>query len=537
MTDSTALSAAAQAAPDQRVIRRIALGDIVTRTARRNPAATALVDGKERLSYGEFEAQATQFAHYLHSCGLQAGDKVGMLALNSVEFLVASWGIFKAGMVWVPMNYMLTGPDIAYILEHAEISLVLGDADLLARADIGAAIEKHAVPALALAPGREPGARTPLRAASEPMPDSALDIDIDDEDLALIMYTSGTTGRQKGVMHSHLSVYSACMSNAAESKFDLHSIASCTLPLFHCAQFAGTAAALIAGSSNVLLRGFDAEVFLDIIERERITHFGGLPLMYGAMLAAQRRRARDLSSLQNCSYGMAPMSRPTLEALIDEICPQFSLGSGQTEIFPVTTRFRPEQQLQRFGTYWGTATMVNDLAVMDDEGKLLGHGEVGEIVHRGPNVMLGYYKDPEATAAVSRFGWHHTGDIGMFDADGQLLFLDRNKDIIKSGGENVTSIKVEEAFLRHPAVANVAVVGIAHERWGEAVTAFVILRPDARASAGELLEYGRAELAGFEAPKHVEIVSEFPMTPTGKIQKHRLRMQFNSLYEQRDSPA
>ncbi|NYT63046.1 AMP-binding protein [Alcaligenaceae bacterium] len=517
--------------PARQIIRRITLGDIPTRSARRNGQAIALIDGEEHISYAELEATSNQFAHYLLQSGLRSGNKVAMLAVNSIEFLIAAFGIFKAGMVWVPVNYMLTGPNVSYVLEHAEVSRVLIDSALLEREDLRAAIDALALSVLPLSPGRLRGQPTPLCDAIEGLPCTTPDVDIDDDDLLLIMYTSGTTGRQKGVMHSHASVYSALMANAAETKLDLHSVMSCTLPLFHCAQFSSVGAGLIAGARLILLRNFDAVRFLDAIEHHRITHFSGLPLMYGAMLALQENNPRDLSSLKQCSYGMAPMSKPMLEKLISSFCPSFSLGSGQTEAFPVTTRFRPEQQLQRFGSYWGTATMVNDLAIMSDDGQLLEHGQVGEIVHRGPNIMLGYYKDPEATAAVSRYGWHHTGDIGMFDQDGQLLFLDRTKDIIKTGGENVTSIKVEEVFLRHPAVANAAIVGLAHQRWGEMVTAFVLLKPGASVSEQELLDYGREHLAGFEAPKLVQILQEFPMTPTGKIQKHKIRTQFSGQFE------
>ncbi|MFT4100548.1 MAG: AMP-binding protein [Burkholderiaceae bacterium] len=161
---------------------------------------------------------------------------------------------------------------------------------------------------------------------------------------------------------------------------------------------------------------------------------------------------------------------------------------------------------------------------------MLPRGEIGEIVHRGPNVMLGYYKDPEATAAVSAFGWQHTGDMGMFDADGQLLFLDRKKDLIKTGGENVPSIMVEEVLLRHPAVANAAVVGLAHLRWGEAVSAFVVLKPGMSATPEELIEHRRPLLGGLEMPKVLRVLPEFPMTPTGKIQKHFIKREHEDLF-------
>ena len=518
--------------PSRGIIRRIALGDMITRSARVHRNAIALVDGDERMSYAAFEFHANQFAHHLQSTGLQRGDKVAVLASNSVEFLIAAFGILKAAMVWVPINYLLASEDIRYVLEHADVRYVVIDEALYERADLRSVIEQDLrLAAITLKPGRTDAEATALRVATQHLPATEPDVEINDNDLSLIMYTSGTTGKQKGVMHSHLSVHSALMSNVAESALDRHCVCSCILPLFHCAQFAMAGAYLMAGSSVIIFRGFDAKRSLDAIERERITHFTGLPLMYAAMLQEPTRAERDLSSLELCSYGMAPMPKSMLEKLIAEFCPHFTLGTGQTEAFPVTARFRKEEQLRRFGSYWGQATMVNDMAVMDDDGHLLAPGEIGEIVHRGPNIMLGYYKDPEATAAVSRFGWHHTGDMGMFDEDGQLLFLDRKKDVVKTGGENVASVKVEEILMRHPGISNAAVVGLSHVRWGEAVTAFVLIRPGATVEPQEVIDFARQYLAPFETPKHVRVLQEFPMTPTGKIQKHKLRLQFAQLFD------
>jgi long-chain acyl-CoA synthetase len=272
---------------------------------------------------------------------------------------------------------------------------------------------------------------------------------------------------------------------------------------------------------------------LAAIERHRITVMVGLPMMYGALLAHPQRSTRDLSSLRLCVYAMAPMSRTLLLRLLDEFCPNFALVSGQTEMYPGATIFEVQEQRRRFGSYWGVGTLVNEVAVMGDEGDLLGPDQVGEIVFRGPNVMLGYYKDPEATANVQRFGWHHSGDLGKLDDDGQLIFLDRLKDMVKSGGENVPSLKVEEVLLRHPAVLNAAVVGLPHDHWGEAITAFVTRRPDAPADLTEadLTAHCKEHLGGFEVPKEIIFLAALPMTSTGKIQKFELRQAHQGHYQ------
>jgi long-chain acyl-CoA synthetase len=311
-------------------------------------------------------------------------------------------------------------------------------------------------------------------------------VEIGDRDVAQIMYTSGTTGRPKGVMQSHLSVVMAAMANAVEFGLRRDDVNNATLPLFHCAQHTLMCGVIAAGGTVVITRGFEPGAMLEAIERERISFLVGLPLMHQAMLDHPSRLKRNLSSLRLCVYAMAPMAETLLRRLIAEFCPNYMLATGQTEMYPATVAFRPEEQLRRFGPYWGVSSILNDTEVMDDQGRILGEGEVGEIVHRGPNVMEGYYKNPEATAEARTFGWHHTGDLGMW-VDAQLLFKDRKKDMIKTGGENVASIKVESVLLRHPAVANAVAVGLPHARWIEAVTAFVVLKPGAQVDEAELL--------------------------------------------------
>jgi long-chain acyl-CoA synthetase len=271
---------------------------------------------------------------------------------------------------------------------------------------------------------------------------------------------------------------------------------------------------------------------MEAIQRDKLSIFIGLPLMYQAILDHPRRKEFDLSTLRTCIYTMAPMPRPLLERCIAELCPNFMQPSGQTEMYPATTMSQPDRQLKRFGNYWGESMIVNETAIMDDDGNLLPRNQVGEIVHRGPNVMLGYYKDPKATEDARKFGWHHTGDLGLIDDHGEVLFLDRKKDMIKSGGENVASVKIEETLLAHPAVLAAAVVGLPHPQWGEAVSAFVKLKPGASADEGAIIEHCRQHLGGFQVPKFIKLLDEMPMTATGKLRKVELRQQFSEHFAQ-----
>ena len=509
------------------------LGNLVSRSARRNGTATALLENGSSMSYAQLDEDSNRFAHYLLASGLHPGDKVAMLSPNSMEFMVAAFGILKAGLVWVPINAMLSPTEVSYIVQHAEARLLLADAQLAAHPVWSAALPALGVPLLHCAvdipTAGAPGAVRNLRQALAGQPSTPPDLEIDEQALALIMYTSGTTGNPKGAMHSHRSVLAAVMSNAITVSIVPHDVLSAILPLFHCAQFSMAAAGLACGAAISISRGFDPATVLATLARDRVTLVAALPAMYGAMLQHPARKQNDLSALRLAIYAMAPMAPELLRRLMQEFCPRFALGSGQTEMFPMTVYFPPDQQ-HRTGNCWGLSTPVNDTAIMDADGRLLGKGEVGEIVHRGPNAMLGYFKDPEATAATRRFGWHHTGDLGMRDEDGYLHFKGRLKDMIKTGGENVPAIRVEEALLGHPAVAVAAVVGLPHQEWIEAVTAFVCLKPGQSADAGALQEHCRSTLAGFEIPKHIAIVDSLPMTSTGKIQKHVLRANHQALY-------
>lgn len=284
------------------------------------------------------------------------------------------------------------------------------------------------------------------------------------------------------------------------------------------------------GSKVVIFNKFEPENFMHVIEQEKITFTFLLPVMYKAILNHPKRNQYHLQSVNKCLYAMASMDKTTLNIGIHELEADFLLGTGQTEMYPGTMFFKPEEQLKRFGSYWGTSALLNDTAVMDDAGNLLPKGQIGEIVHRGPNVMNGYLANPEATQETRLFGWHHTGDLGYWDEDGQMVFVDRKKDMIKTGGENVASIKIEQTLLNYEKIESAIVVGLPHERWIEAVTAFVRPKAGTIITEEEIIDYCKQHLGGFQVPKKVVIVDEFPMTSTGKIQKQKLRLQYQALY-------
>ncbi|WP_354686258.1 AMP-binding protein [Cupriavidus necator] len=510
---------------ESRRIRRIALGDVLYRSAAKFGARVAIVDGDDRLSYRELDDLSSQFAHYLlesHPGRVQ----VATLCANSADMLVAINGIHKAGHVWVPINIQLDPAQIGYILRHAEVSCIVVDEAICQQPRIAALLGEIALPVIIACTDGGNADRTTLATAALGRPTALPEVDIDSQQPALIMYTSGTTGNPKGAVHSHASVYSAILANLSTFAFTDEDVVSGILPLFHCGQHVVAATAFAAGSCLVVARGFSAPAVIATIARERVSVLVGLPMMYGAMLADPQASMAAFSSLRLCIYAMAPMPRSLVNRIAETMSANIMLVTGQTEIYPVTMSFRPVQHPQRDANYWGVSTATCETAIMDEDGELLAPGEIGEIVHRGPNVMLGYFKDPAATEVVQKFGWHHTGDLGMIDDGGQLLFLDRKKDMIKTGGENVASIKVESTILGHPAVAGAAVVGLAHPHWSEAICAFVVLKAGASCSEQELIAHCRASLGKFEVPKAVKFIDALPQTATGKIQKHILRSQY-----------
>jgi long-chain acyl-CoA synthetase len=509
-------------------IGRVVIGDLLTRAARRYPDRVALTDGPKRATFAEIDRDANRFANALLARGLKPGDKAATICNNSIDMVKGLFGLHRAGLVWTPINTLLAPADMDYILDHAGVRFALIDDYLYAQPDRRAALDKRGLDLVAVDIAGQSAAAglTEFNALIQGQSDAEPDIAIDDRDLAMIIYTSGTTSRPKGAMHCHLAVVMAVMSNAIESSLTHADSISGQMPIFHCAGHVLMLSYLAVGGKVALMRGFDPLVAMETVQRERLTVFIGLPLMYQAILDHPRFKDFDLSSLRRCNYAMAPMGRPLLERAIAALCPHFSLMSGQTEMYPATTASRPERQLERFGNYWGESLIVNETAIMDDSGALLPRGATGELVHRGANVMMGYYKDPEATAAARKFGWHHTGDLALIDENGEILFLDRKKDMIKSGGENVASVKIEETLLAHPAVLNAAVVGLPHPQWGEAVSAFVKLKPGAKTSEAEIMDYCRERLAGFQAPKLVRILEDMPQTATGKLRKVELRQRF-----------
>ena len=519
---------------DLRMIERVNVGDVALRSADAFGDRPAIFEGSRATTYRELDDRANALAAALLTRDLQRGDVVALIAGNRAELLIAYFACAKAGFVFAPMNLGLSPDEIAYCLADCRARLLIIEDDMLAvvanhvdRLDdlSELAVIGNNVAAL----GKPAHSFDALVAAGC----KAIEVEVAtaDRDPVQLLYTSGTTAHPKGVLTSHLAVSITALSAAFVHALRPGMPMLAVLPLFHCAQLnAGALPAVLAGSPLILMRSFDAKAVADAIERHRIGMVFLLPAMYAMLLDEPGIESRDFSSVRRAMYAMAPMPEERLKA-VRRIFPNADvvLGSGQTEFTPPTTYQRAEHQWDKAAS-WGPATPMVRTAIMDEAGTLLPRGSVGELVYRGPQVMNGYLNQSEQTAESMRHGWFHSGDVAWIDDEGVVWFSDRTKDIVKSGGENVSSVEVERALMEHPAVLEAAIVGVPHERWGEAVTAAVLLRDGHAADEAALIAHCRARLGGFKVPKAVRFYDALPRTGTGKLQKHKLRAELAGLF-------
>jgi acyl-CoA synthetase (AMP-forming)/AMP-acid ligase II len=520
------------------LITRVNVGDSLTRTAGRLPDKLAIVDGDRSWTYAELNRRVNRVANGLAARGYTRGDALALASGNSCEFLVTYFACAKLGLVCVPMNLGWRADEIAYVLDHSEAIGIVVEAQLVAL--VAPAVEKvPAVRDIIVAYGTDGQYEQSLPDRTWLTLADLHDEDgtepehlVDDRDAISYLYTSGTTSFPKGVIGSHTAIYVESLMVAAETGLNQDDRIAALMPLFHTAQLNGFGTpAIMMGATQFLLRGFDPVALLDLIERERITRVFALPMMWRALVEHPSIGQRELSSLQKAAYAMAPMPDALLRQCLDTFQCDFYLAFGQTEMSPVTTFFRPEHQLSHSGAV-GTQVVNVQIGIMDADGTLLPRGAEGEIVYRGPQALNGYLKDPEATEAAFAHGWFHSGDAGYLADDGMLWFSDRYKDVIKTGGENVASIEVEKAvYAADPDIAEVAVVGLPHPRWTEAITAVVVAKPGATVTGDAIIAGTRKQVAGFKAPKAVIVVDELPKTSTGKIQKNLVRKQFADYYQ------
>ena len=501
--------------------RAQSLSTMLRRSAARHGDRPAIRCGEAQWSYVELDRLADRLCRGLAAQGIAKGDRVAILARNSHSFVAVRFALARAGAVLVPINFMLTPEDTRYILDHSGARMLFVDASTL---DVSQQAGFAAGPVYGLTdedgrlPDGLPSWETLL--ADGDAPEEV----VDGEDLLQIIYTSGTESRPKGAMLTHAAVLWQYQSCVIDCEWTPTTVALHALPLFHCAQLdAMLGPALQAGATNIITSRPTPDTLIPLLATHRATSFFAPPTVWISLLRSALFDAHDLSSLAKGYYGASIMPVEVLRELLRRL-PGLRLWNlyGQTEIAPVATILMPEDQEPRAGSA-GRPTLHVSTRVVDEAMNDVAPGEIGEIVHRSPQLMTGYWNDPERTAEAFAGGWFHSGDLATIDADGFITVVDRKKDMIKSGGENVSSREVEEAIYAHPHVAEAAVIGLPDPRWIEAVTAVVVARDGAAIEEAALIEHCRTRLAGFKVPKRVIVIAEMPRNASGKILKRDLR--------------
>jgi fatty-acyl-CoA synthase len=508
----------------------------LARSAEVFPDKVAVVCGDRRLTYRQFAREATRLARALLSSGVRPGDRVAYLCTNTSELLVAHFGVPLAGAVLVALNTRLAAAEVAYICTHAGAEILVVDGELLPT--VAAATDLETVREVVVIGDGDSSDPSPrlrsvdyeellARGSDEPLPWHVAD------ELAMISinYTSGTTGRPKGVMYSHRGAYLNALGEVTHSEHAPSSVYLWTLPMFHCNGWCTAWAVTAVGGTHVCLRAVRPERVWKLIDEHAVTHLNGAPAVLTAI--ARAPQAHPLTQrVTVTTAGAAPS--PTTIAEMEALGARIIHVYGLTEVYgpysvcewqPGWERLPATERAKRLARQGVGMIQAERLRVVDaDLTDVPADGAtVGEIVMRGNNVMTGYFRDEEATERAFAGGWFHSGDLGVVHHDGYVELVDRAKDIVISGGENISTVEVEQALVSHPAVLEAAVIGVPDDKWGERPKAFVVLGDGPAVSEMMLIDHVRTLIARFKAPDAVEFVAALPRTSTGKVQKYELR--------------
>ena len=507
----------------------ISLPAMIERAARLNPQGVATRFAGRQHSWTVLNDRVARMAAALQSLGLEEGDRVGILSLNSDRYYETIFSIPWAGYCVVPLNTRWALPENNYAVVDSGTRVLLFDDAFAEQAQ--RLLQDIDALELAIYMGEAgcpewASSYEELIAAKQPVCASPRGGD----DMAGIFYTGGTTGFPKGVMQSHRAIWASAIGAMPDFQMDRDSVYLHVAPMFHMADFAGGMSLTLCCGTNVILQSFEPGQVLQTLAEENVTHVLLVPAMIKMALHHPDAATADLSSMKNIIYGASPMPAATLEQCM-AVWPTVGLvqAYGQTELAPVATTLAAADHREGGEKLKsaGRPTAVSDIRIVDDQGNDCPTGVSGEIAVRGPHVMIGYWKKPEETAAALRDGWVLTGDAGRLDENGYLFIVDRVKDMVVTGGENVFTTEVENAIISHPAVQDVAVIGIPHTEWGEAVHAVVILHAGEAITEEELVAHCRERIAGYKLPKGITFRQEpLPLSGAGKVLKTELRKPY-----------
>ena len=506
--------------------------EFARRASKLYPEHVAIVDGASSWTYAEFQDRCDRWSAVLQKLGIRSGDRVAYLSPNTHAQLESFYAVPQVGAVLVPLNYRLTADDFVYLINHSGSRMICADRDYLGTIDsIRSRLPRVDHFVALTGDGKE---WLDYEAAIKTSPAEFVRPDIGETDLLTINYTSGTTSRPKGVMITHRNAWMNSIGTLVHQSMSCADRYLWTLPMFHANGWTFVWTVTAAGATHICLRKVESRAVFELMAKERITMLCAAPTVLISLANAPEALRRLAPKGVRVFTAGAPPAASTIQRLEEELGWTIIHAYGLTETAPFITICEPRTEHASLKISERAAIKARqgvelitsgELRVVDEEGKEVPRDGVtqGEIVARGNVIMAGYYNDPEATEQAVRGGWFHSGDAAVVHPDGYVEIRDRLKDVIISGGENISSIEVEGVLLRHPAVEEVAIVGLAHERWGEAPHAFVVLKQGERADEKELCEFARANLAHFKAPHSVTFLQELPKTATGKIQKYVLR--------------
>ncbi len=515
------------------------LEDILRRNVRVYKRKIGLVDGERRFTYQQINERVNRLANALRALGLKKGDRIAFMAGNCHQFVEAYFAVAKAGFVIVPVNARFSPEEAAHIINHSESVALFYHEDL---EDVVKNMKGHIPTVKHIITTGEAhqdilSYENLLEQSSSTDPDGKVDPD----DMMMIMYTSGATGFPKGVMSSQRNIMANTNTMTLELRIVPEDRTLLVMPLFHNGGLWPTMTHFYRGATVFLLPRFDVDKVLQMVEKERITLLNLVPTMLMRIISHPDLSKYNLESLRLIMYAGAPIALEQLKKamrILGEHRFYNALGcteaNGQLTSFPTTEHALEGPLAEKLGSVGRDAIGV-EVRIVDDRGNELPPGKIGEIIARGENIALGYWKMPEETAETFKNGWLYTGDMGYRDEDGYIYVVDRKKDIIISGGENISSREVEDVIYQHPGVKEVAVIGVPDKEWGEAVKAVVALKEEykGKVTEEEIIEFCKSRLAGYKKPRSVDFVDELPKNPAGKIAKAELKKRYRQEYRRK----
>jgi acyl-CoA synthetase (AMP-forming)/AMP-acid ligase II len=503
------------------------IGSLLSQNARKFPGLLAIECEGRSYTYRQFNEEVNRLAHGLLRMGVQKGDKLALMMKNSDHFVFTFFAAAKIGAVAVPINFRLTSSEVHYILQQSEAKRVVCDLEF--EEVITAAKDDSDVgTVITIGEPRTLGYLSYVSALSDNRNEP--EIDVSDEDDLEILYTSGTTGLPKGALFDHKRIFNVGISVTINMGLRPHERILHVAPLFHSAQlnlFLISGVAL--GATHIIHRDFHPVKTLQTIQEYKITHFFGVPAMFNFILQVPNAADYDLSSIRRCGYGAAPMAPELVKKSIQLFkTDQFYNLCGLTEGGPGGILLDPEGHKLHLGK-GGKPIFLTETRVVDEQGNDVKPNVVGEFIIKSPMVMKEYYKKPEETKSTIKDGWLYTGDLATIDEEGYITLVDRKKDMIITGGENVYSVEVEGVLFEHPWVLDAAIIGLPDDTWGEAVCAIIVLKEGAVIDEEELKAFCRQKLAGFKVPRRIFIEEQLPRNASGKILKYQLRQKLNQV--------